>query len=206
MTLLVIPMPYSLIPVTTWLVVGGAIVWKSAKTPWLRGIGISAFGGGMIFSVIILVLAYMVFNGRLVHEVIPLTTPAPTRIGMVVDNRTIRQKTQIPYERPGNVKCTPNPVALTLTARIEPQTVTSTASFSQTLQIEGKGFAPNETLNIFLGEWWADNPRTLAFNETVKDDGTFLRDESVTWHAPQVQWRLWVVHQRGTACVQFVGN
>lgn len=199
-------MPYSLVPIATWLVVGGAIVWKRANETWQRGIGFTAFGGGTILSLIILVLAYMVFNGRLVHEVIPMTTPVPTRVGMVVDNRTIRQKTQIPYGNPGNFKCTPNPVALTLTAQIEPQTLTSTTPFSQTLQIEGKGFAPNETLNIFLREFWADAPRTLAFNEQVNDDGTFSRNESVTWHAPQVQWRLWIVHQRGTACVQFVGN
>lgn len=139
-------------------------------------------------------------------EVIPLTTPAPTRVGMVVDNRAIRQKTQIPYEHPVNFKCTPNPVALTLTAQIEPQTVTPTTPFYQTLQIEGKRFAPNETLNIFLEELRAENPRTLAFNETVDDSGTFLRNVSVTWHAPQIEWRLRIVHQRGVACLQFLGN
>jgi|SRR5581483_5454407 hypothetical protein len=145
----------------------------------------------------------MIFNGRLVHEVIPIITPVPTREGIIVDNRTLRQKTQIPY---GSFRCTPNPVALTLTAQIKPQAVISTTPFSQTIQIEGKGFVPNETLNIFLKEPRTDTPRTLAFNEPVSNDGTFSRNELVLWDAPQAEWPVLVVHQRGVACVQFLGN
>lgn len=203
MTILVIPMPYSFIPVATWLVVGGALVWKIAKSAWLRGIGIIVFASGIIFSAIILLLAYMVFNGRLVKETILSATPEPTQVGMVVDNRAIRQKTQIPY---GHFRCTPNPVGLTLTALIEPETVESSAPVSQTLRIEGKGFAPNETLNFFLRELWVEHPRTVAFNETVNADGTFLHTEFVPRHAPHIEWQLWVAHQRGMACAQFLGN
>lgn len=177
-------------------------MWYKERS-WMRLVGVGTVVFGLIIIVGGLTIGFMLFNGRLVYDVVPIVTSAPIQPKLSVDSRSPKEKTRIPDTR---LHCTPNPAGLTFTAQIKPQTIASNHSVSETIQLEGRGFVPDETLNIFLKGASQNGLYHLAFNEQANADGTFSRLEQVAWDKPQSEWQAFVVHQRGTACSQFLGN
>lgn len=174
------------------------------KVPrWLRVVTVGIIVIVSVLVAVVLLIGFMLFNGRLVYDVVPIVTSAPIQPKLFVDSRSPKEKTRIPDTR---LRCTPNPAGLTFTAQVELQNTASKPPISETIQLAGKGFTPDETLNIFLKSASQNGLYSLAFNEQVRSDGTFSRIEQVEWDSPQAAWQAFVVHQRGTACSQFLGN
>ncbi len=195
--------PYSAIVIAFALISGGIFAWRRCKEIWQRAVGVGALMGGLVLLTLVTIIGFMIFNGRIVRTIEFQGTPPSPIARIVLDRRDPKQKTRIPDTR---LHCTPNPAGLTFTAQIKPHAIASNHPVSETIQLEGQGFAADETLNIFLKGASQRGLYSLAFNEQASADGTFSRLEQVAWDKRQSEWQAFVVHQRGTACSQFMGN
>ncbi len=78
------------------------------------------------------------------------------------------------------------------------------SSFFQSIQVEGMGFAPKEKLYIVVeGHGQSQGERTEFFDIKTDSDGVFTVDDSLPLDEPNMQWQVYVVHQRGVACASF---
>ena len=104
-----------------------------------------------------------------------------------------------PPPSPTPLSCTQNPPNLSLQV-----TFGMRGESFQSIRVEGKGFAPNERLSIVIeGRGVSHTLRLEVSDLPVNADGSFTDSQSLQLDEPNMQWQVFVVHQRGAACASF---
>lgn len=95
--------------------------------------------------------------------------------------------------------CTSNPPGLEVHWLLNAQ-----AKDSQTITLKGFGFLPREKLIIKIEGTGPQNAVVIGTSDyAVGEDGSFSGTEALPLDDPVMQWKAYVIHQRGTACFQF---
>lgn len=95
--------------------------------------------------------------------------------------------------------CTSNPPGLEVHWLLNAQ-----AKDSQTITLKGFGFLPREKLIIKIEGTGPQNAVVIGTSDyAVGEDGSFSGTEVLPLDDPVMQWKAYVIHQRGTACFQF---
>jgi hypothetical protein len=98
-----------------------------------------------------------------------------------------------------SMMCTENPDKLSVVVKLGKK-----SKGFQPVSVTGKGFTPGEKLSIiFEGQGKSHSSRLEAWDFPVKKDGSFVNKESLQLDEANMQWNLYIMHQRGIACSSF---
>jgi hypothetical protein len=104
-----------------------------------------------------------------------------------------------PPPSPTPLDCTQNPPNLSLQV-----TFGMREESFQSIRMEGKGFALIERLSIVIeGRGVSYTLRSEVSDLPVNADGSFTDSQPLQLDEPNMQWHVFVIHQRGTACASF---
>jgi hypothetical protein len=95
--------------------------------------------------------------------------------------------------------CTANPPGLSIHYLVGEGT-----RDQQRITLKGFGFVPREKVILTIEGTGATTSSMLTTNDyPINNDGSFSDDETLQLDDPAMQWKVYVIHQRGTACLSF---
>ncbi len=111
-----------------------------------------------------------------------------------------------PPPEPPPIACTQNPEGLILQVFLGPYHPAGQAGRPafQDIRITGQGFMPNEQVSIVVdGKGTSHGSKIEVPHLSIKADGSLDDLGYVQLDEPNMQWKVYVIHQRGTACAEF---